>query len=377
MYFNEFHGVRISALAAAVPDKHEQILCYADRFPAGEIEKFCRTTGIQKRYCGTDLKTTGADLCTAAAKELFRRFDVDKSSVDGLIFLTQSPDYDIPSTSCVIQHRLGLDGCGLVYDSNIGCTGFPFGIQMACADLMAGCKKVLLLVGDADVKSLRLLKDDLLFGDCGIAMILEKAEGAAPPIRTGIRTIGKGYQALFVPYGGYRHPIGRFYGDRGMEDTLAFVGKCAMQGTDVFTFSIKEAPRAAKDFFAHFGCSIEDYDLISIHQANKMIVDNVAKRIQAPKEKVLWTLDRYGNTRGSSTALNICDYAERENVRSGVKRILNLAFGVGLNVALADMELDMSTVLPVVKTSEAYDDGIDSFTYFMEDKEDGYGTARS
>ena len=165
-----------------------------------------------------------------------------------------------------------------------------------------------------------------------------------------------------------KHPLKLFYEDRGIEDTLAHVGQAVMDGADVFTFSIKDAPRTTKEFLAHFNFNIDDYDLVSIHQANKMIVDNVAKRIKAPKEKVLWTLDRYGNTRGASTALNICDYVEQNNIHTGTKRILNLAFGIGMNIALADFELDVSGVLPIIKTTKVYDDGIDNFTHFMDDK---------
>lgn len=104
--------------------------------------------------------------------------------------------------------------------------------------------------------------------------------------------------------------------------------------------------------------------MISIHQANKLIVDNVVKRIKAPREKVLISFGHYGNTRGASTAINILDYAERENIYSGTKRILNLAFGIGLNIALAAFELDMSRCLPIIKTREVFDDGINSYTYF-------------
>lgn len=372
MYFNQFSGMKISALAAAVPDNRQEIIEYKDQFPEGEIEKFCQATGIRERWYSVGVGTTAADLCVAAANEIFARMNVDKESIDALIFLTQSPDYFVPPTSCVIQHRLGLENCGLVYDSNIGCTGFLFGIQMACADLMAGCRKVLVMAGDSSTELMQIQKDDLLFGDCGVAAILERTEEAMPypPIKVGIHTIGKGYQALLSPYGMHRHPAVAFYKDRGLEDTLAFINRGTMQGTDVFTFSIKDAPKAVKEFLGHFSCAMDDYDLVSIHQANKMIVDNVAKRIKAPMEKVLLSLDRYGNTRGSSTVMNICDYAQRENVRQGTKHILNLAFGIGLNIAVVDFQLDMSVVLPIVKTKEIFDDGIDSFTYFTDGEEE-------
>lgn len=368
MYFSEFPGIRISALAAAVPDNHQVNMDMADKFAEGEIQKFCETTGIWERYVSTGTGVTASDLCVAAANNIFDQLDVEKSSIDGLIFLTQSPDYPVPPTSCVIQHRLGLNDCGLAFDSNIGCTGFPYGIQMACANITAGCKRILLLVGDAGTErgwSGEVNKDSLLFGDCGIAAIVERTDEVISPIRVGIHTIGKGYKSLLTPFGGERHNLLKFYRERGAEGIeKLFVHGSVMEGTDVFTFSIVDAPKVTKKFYQEFACTAEDFDLISIHQANKLIVDNVAKRIKAPKERTIFSLERYGNTRGGSTAINICDYVMRANVHSGVKRILNVAFGIGLNVAVADFELDLSRCLPIIRTLETFDDGIDNYTYF-------------
>ena len=95
-----------------------------------------------------------------------------------------------------------------------------------------------------------------------------------------------------------------------------------------------------------------------------MIIDNVAKRIKAPKEKLMNSIERFGNTRGASTAVNICDYAEKNNIYSGYKRMLILAFGIGLNVTVASFYMDMSVCLPIIKTKEVFDDGINSDTYF-------------
>lgn len=369
MYFHEFQGVKISALAAAVPDAHERIMDYAGQFSEAELEKFCKSTGIQERYSSIGAGTTAGDLCVAAAKEIFDCLPVEKDTIDGLIFLSQTPDYCAPPTSCVIQHRLGLENCGVVYDSNIGCTGFLFGIQMACANLMSGCRRVLVLAGDSFTELPSPQKDDLLFGDGCIAAVLEKTDETVPPIRVGIHTIGKGYPSLIAPYGMWRHTLNDFYKERGMEDALAYNNKGGMHGADVFTFSIKEAPKAAKEFLKRFSCSMDGYDCVSIHQANRMIVDNVAKRIKAPAEKVLWSLDRYGNTRGASTAINLCDYVQRENIHSGTRRVFSLAFGIGLNIAVADFEMDLGRVLPICKTTEVFDDGITNYSYFSDDEE--------
>lgn len=368
MYFGEFSGIRISALSAAVPDNCEKTMDMATKFPDGEIQKFCESTGIWERYVSTGTGVTASDLCIAAAKEIFEKLDVDKKSIDGLIFLTQSPDYLAPPTSCIIQHRLELTECGLVFDSNIGCTGFPYGIQMSCAHIMAGCKKILLLVGDAETErgwSGEVTKDSLLFGDCGIAAIIERTEEVGRPIQAGIHTIGNGYKSLLTPFGGERHNFLQLYRERGAEGIeKMFIYESVMEGTDVFTFSIVDAPMVTKKFYQRFGCSADDFDLISIHQANKLIVDNVAKRIKAPNWKVPISLNLYGNTRGGSTAINICDYAMRENVHTGIKHILNVSFGIGLNIAIVDFELDMSRCLPIIKTSEVFDDGINNYTYF-------------
>lgn len=363
MYFHEFQGMKISALAAAVPDRYERIMDYAGDFPDGELDRFCKATGLRGRYFGRGTGPTASDLCVAAAEEIFRSGGIERESIEGVFFLTQSPDYLAPPMSALAQYRLGLKNCGLCYDSNLGCTAFPLGIQMACAQLTAGCERILLLVGDTGMEPVGL-KDELAFGDCGTAAVIERTKEDAPLIRVGVSTMGSGYQTIFYPYGMFRHPLASFCRDRGILDTLHYANRPIMQGEDALLFDIDEAPKAAKEFYTRFHCGPDDFDLFSIHQVNQMIVEHVAKRIKAPKGKVLWSLDRYGNTRGSTTAMNICDYAERNGVRGGQKRILNLAFGIGMSVGVADITLDMSVVLPVIKTMEIFDDGVDNFSYF-------------
>lgn len=365
MNFFEFKNIKITGMATAVPDRHQKMEDYVHLFEDGEVEKFCAATGIYEKYNAYGVGTTTSDLCVVAANKLFEALKIDKTTIDGLIMITQTPDYFIPPTSCVVQHRLGLDSCGLVYDSNIGCTAFPFGLQMACANIVSGCKKILLLVGDSNPnRGETTNKDGLLFGDAGVAVILEKTDEKVPVIRIGIETIGSGYKALISPYGMERHSLPNVAMKRGFEFATLFNNRVYMSGADVFTFSIKDAPRTTKAFLKYFDESIEEYDLVSIHQANKMIIDNVVKRIKAPKEKVINSIDRFGNTRGASTAVNICDYASKNRVYSGEKRIMTLAFGIGLNVTVASFTMDFSKCLPIIKTSEVFDDGIDSESYF-------------
>ncbi len=375
MNFFEFPGVKVSALAVAVPDHEQNLMDLTADYPAGEVEKLCKTTGCWKRFISAGVGTTASDLCVAAAKEIFEKLQVDKSTIDGMIFLTQSPDYQVPPTSCVIQYRLGLDNCGLVYDSNLGCAAFPYGVQLAGAQIMSGCKRILLMVGDSFPERGcrgKEPKGSLFIGECGIAAIVEKTDTDVEPIRIALHTIGEGYKALMLPYGQYRHSwynIGRerdlaaIIRDHSgvLSDGVSLVD--FMEGADVFTFSITDVPKTAKAFLKEFGLNVSDFDLFSIHQANKMIIDNVVKRMKAPVEKVLLSIDRYGNTKGASTAINICDYAERTCDKE-TKRIFNLGFGIGLNIAIADFYMDMSRCLPIIRTREVFDDGITNYTYF-------------
>lgn len=179
MNFFEFPGIDVSALAVAVPDNKQINMDLDSIFPDGEVKKFCENTGIWERYTSVGIGITASDLCVAAANKIFDSLDVDRASIDGLIFISQTPDYSATPTSYVIQHRLQLENCGLVYDSNIGCTGFHFGIQMACANIMGGCNRVLVLVGDAEPErgwDRKISKDSLLFGDCGVAAIVERTK---------------------------------------------------------------------------------------------------------------------------------------------------------------------------------------------------------
>lgn len=368
MNFFEFPGIDVSALAVAVPDNKQINMDLDSIFPDGEVKKFCENTGIWERYTSVGMGITASDLCVAAANKIFDSLDVDRASIDGLIFISQTPDYSATPTSYVIQHRLQLENCGLVYDSNIGCTGFHFGIQMACANIMGGCNRVLVLVGDAEPErgwDRKISKDSLLFGDCGVAAIVERTKKDVPPIQMCLHAIGRDYKKILNPYGGARHSLINLYKERGTEGLeKLFVNGLIIEGADVFTFSITEAPKVAKAFLQHFGNHVERYDYVSIHQANQMIVSHVAKRLKIPQEKVLMSLKRYGNTRGGSVAVNICDLVSQNLILQGERQFFNLSFGTGLSVAALGMQMDMDRCLPVINVKDSFDDGIDNYTYF-------------
>lgn len=351
-----FNNLRIDGLATAVPNDVEQIMDYAKYYPEGELEKFCASTGIYQRYVGHRKKIIASDLCVAAANSLFEKFNLDKDNIDCLIYMSQSFDYESPATANIIQMRLGLNNCGAVYDITYGCAAFPFALQIAGSFINGGCRSVLILIGDSVTSPDITDKDNFLFGDAGSAMIISKAENEESEINIRLETLGNKFKALMFPFGKNRHRFYDMVNEVGYENANKLL-KRFMSGADVFTFSLIDATKATKKFYSDFKCSADDFDLLAIHQANKMIIDNVAKKIKFPKEKVNITLDRYANTSGVSIPLAICDYFEK-NSCCGIKNILTLGFGVGLSIGIASLKINCNKVLPIIKTDESFDDGL-------------------
>lgn len=353
-----FDNIAIRGMAVAVPNDCQRIMEFAPLFPEGDIEKFCKNTGIFQRYVGYRKRIIASDLCVTAANKIFEQFpNIKNEEIDALVFMSQSFDYGGPATSGVIQMRLGLEACGAVYDVTYGCAAFPFGMQIAGSFISSGCRNVLLLIGDSLTAPYANDKDDFLFGDAGCAIVIGQTERREErPVQIRLETIGSKYKMLMEPF---RHQRHRFYDlveDIGIEGANKLPGRI-MDGTDVFTFSIKDATAATKTFYKDFNCSADDFDFVAIHQANKMIVDTVAKRIKIPKEKAPISLDRYGNTNGVSVPLTICDYFERIH-QYGVKNMLALAFGVGMSIGICNCNINSDICLPIIKSDESYDDGI-------------------
>lgn len=351
-----FENICISGLATAVPNDVDKIMDYAKYYSDGELKKFCESTGISQRYVGHRKKIIASDLCVAAANQLFKKFAIDKELIDGLIYMSQSFDYEAPATANVIQMRLGLKNCGAVYDVTYGCAAFPFSLQIAGSFINGGCRNVLVLIGDSVTSSDISDKDNFLFGDAGVAMIVSKSEKNEDPINIRLETLGDKFKALMCPFGKNRHKISDMIQEVGCENTNKLLRRY-MSGTDVFSFSLIDATKATKKFYSDFTCTPNEFDFLAIHQANKMIVDNVARKIKFPKDKVWITLDRYANTSGASIPLSICDYFE-QHPNCGIKRVLALGFGVGLSIGVASISIDSNCVLPIIKSDEIYDDGI-------------------
>ncbi len=357
MIASEFEDIKISGIACTVP-KHKDILSeiYSPVFGEDVVSKFSKMTGVVSRYVAAK-EQTASDLACAAAERLIQHKNIDLSTIGVLIFVTQTPDYRIPATACVLHHRLGFDKNCIAFDINLGCSGYVFGLHTISAIMHSSdIKRGLLLVGDTLNKG--IAPEDkascMLFGDAGSATLFEKTPNS-PAIHTATRTDGNGHKAIIIPAGAYRNmdtPKERaVWGDGNLRSDYDLY----MNGTDVFNFTISEVPSLINEFNAKLERSADDYDALILHQANVYILKQVMKRINFPQEKIPVSIDRYGNTSVTSIPLTLCDaYGNADNKSL---KLLMCGFGIGLSWGAVSCQVQTDDILPVIETDNVYMDG--------------------
>lgn len=351
MIINNFKGIKITGIAGAVSNNWTSLESMITEENRDTIEKFSAMTGVYGRYEAGMYQTT-ADFCYAATKYLMAGKDVEPDSIQALIFVTQTPDYRIPATACVLHHRLGLAKDCLAFDVNLGCSGYTYGINIV-ASLMSSSNinRALLLVGDTSARErsrVRKTKETnaarMLFGDAGTATLLEKSDTAGK-IEVVSRTDGSGFKAIISPYGGFRNPD--------------MVGGSIMNDVDVFNFTIAEVPKMIKEYLTYSGTSPDNYDGLFLHQANLYILKQIAKRTKFPMEKVPISIDTFSNTSSASIPITLVKHYGENTEERNLDTLL-CGFGVGLSWSLVSAGVNVKDILPLVHTDEYYLDGYDT-----------------
>ena len=328
----EIKNVRVTGVAAAVP-RNVVYTTDFDFFTPEEAGVFNNTVGIKQRHIAPE-DVCASDLCFAAAEQLLADLKWERESVDILIFESVTGDYKTPPTSCLLQDRLGLSEDCFAMDIPMGCCGCMYAITTGGNLLSSGnVKRALLLIGDTALR-MGSMKDKSrvpLFGDCGTAMALEY-DPTARDIVVDFHTYGKGYEALMTPHGGFRHPVTKEsfeYEDFGNGIVRAPL-HTLINGMNVFSFAISKPPRSIETFMTDYGIDKErDVDYFLIHQANKMIVDRIVKKLKLPLEKVPYNLEEFGNLGGASIP-SLMVTRLREQLMTGEKSLLMSSFGLGL-----------------------------------------------
>jgi len=326
-------GARIAGVVSCVPPRVVDNTVFEERFGEGAAE-VTRMTGVKQRhYAERDVMTS--DLCERAAEHLLSKLGWDRGSVDGIIFVSQSPDLILPATSCIVQGRMGLRPGIIAYDISLGCSGYPYGLWQAMMTVMTGAaKRVLVMVGDISTRTIdpNDRATAMLFGDAGTATAIETSAEGADPAFFVLGTDGRGAEHLMIP--------------RSRQRTLEAVGKLAgrdldavyMDGSEIFNFTLKAVPPLIRETIEWAGENVESYDSFLLHQANTFMINHLAKKAKLPKDKVPINMDRFGNTSSATIPLLMTtDVADL--LRSGRRRVGMFGFGVGLSWASASIEM--------------------------------------
>lgn len=321
-------------------------------FTQEEADTFDATVGIKNRYIAPKDVCT-SDLCFDAAERLISGLGWEKESIDVLLFGSVTGDYKTPPTSGILQDRLGLPTSTFVLDVPMGCCGCMYCINIAGNFLSSGsAKRALILVGDTAMR-MGNPKDKSrvpLFGDCGTALALEY-DPEAEEIILEFNTLGTGYQALMTPHGGYRHPITEesFIEEDFGNGIIRAPKDALINGMDVFSFAITKPPVSVKKMLDEQGLDKDkDVDFFLIHQANKLIVDRLVKKLKLPVEKVPYNLQEFGNLGGASIPM-LMTYNLANELQTRPLTLLCSAFGLGLTWGTMIIKTSPMVVLPVNK----------------------------
>ena len=324
-------------LPATVLDNEE----LGSLYPGWSADKIFEKTGIRRRHIAAPHETAG-DLAAQAAEALFARGRIAREEVDFVILCTQAPDHVLPTTACILQHRLGLGTSAGALDVNLGCSGFVYCLSLAKGLVESGAARcVLVLTADTYSKYIHPLDKSVrtLFGDGAAATAVVAQEGAEADTPASIGpfvfgTDGRGSDRLIVESGGYRMPrsaeTGREYTDES--GNVRSRDHLYMAGMDVMSFSLREVPRAAAALLDKAQIGKEAIDYFVLHQANRFMLEALRKKLDLEPTRLPIHVEECGNTVSSTIPLTLVAMRE-QGLLSTQKTLMLLGFGVGYSWA--------------------------------------------
>lgn len=346
-----FHNVGISGLAAAVPKNIVDNYNYIEHFDAEAVKDLVDKVGIKQRRFAPE-GMCASDLCFAAATQLIEDMKINKSEIDLLIFISQTPDYRMPATSIVLQEKLGLGKHVAAFDISLGCSAFVYGLSVVYALMQTGgFRKALLLDGEtrSRIYSPKDRKTAFLFGDGGVAAIIENDEKYGVS-HFSLNSDGSLSDLIKVDAGGYRNPttietltekiVDEFGNIRSDEHGY-------MNGPDVFNFAIREVPKDVKKVLEMANLELSAIDYAVFHQANDYMNGYLAKKLKLQPEQVPSCIEKFGNTSSVSIPLTIA--TQLQNKFDKPKKMILSGFGVGMSWATAFLTLDNCKISDLVE----------------------------
>ena len=333
--------IEVKGVSACVPptvDRNRDSHLLSDE----EKEKLIASIGVEEKRVA-DAATCASDLCFTAAERLLAELGWRRDEIEILIFVSQSPDYILPATACILQYRLGLPQECYAADLSLGCSGWGYGMSTIASVMSAGkMKKGLLLAGDTTTK-LGSSKDKTyqpLFGDAGTATALSYSEGYRG-LTFHTATDGSGKEAIIIPDGGYRNMVNSK--SLSIENSGGGILRsrlhCHLEGMDVFSFAINKVPKSVKKVWESVGIEKEGIDYYLFHQANLMLNETIVKKLKLEPTQVPYSIRKFGNTSSATIPLTMVTEL-KEFLRTRHLKMIGCGFGVGLSWATVYFETE-------------------------------------
>jgi 3-oxoacyl-[acyl-carrier-protein] synthase-3 len=314
-------GLKLSAVSCCLPQDILNIRDLASQFGDTEVKRIAMSTGINSVRIANN-KVKASDLCYQASQYTFKQLNIDPKSIDGLVFISQTSDYRLPATSCILQDKLNLRKDIVCFDINYGCSGYIYGLYQAALLISSGsCNKVLVCVGDtiSDYLDPNDHKVRLVFGDAGSATIIESGDDNWG---FDINTDGSGHDKLLIPKDYNNHD-----------------GYLHMDGSAIMEFALREVHKSFNNVLAIKKWNKDSIKHVVMHQANKFMLSYLRKKMRLLTEQVPIMVQEYGNTGPTSIPLTLC--ASDRSIDKYEESVL-IGFGVGLSWGSIALDLSKS-----------------------------------
>lgn len=317
-------------IAYYLPEKVLKNSELSEIYPDWTAEKIYKKTGISERRVSAKNENC-SDMAISAANRLFYEYGIDRNTVEFIILVTQSPDYQLPTTACIVQNKLGIPTTAGAFDINLGCSGYIYGLSVAKAMIISGMvNNVLLITSEMYSKFIHPMDKSVrtIFGDGATATFIDR-KSSEKIGQFCFGTDGNGFDKLIIPSSG----MNKAENNNAMSDSNGNIRtpeNLFMDGAEIFNFTIDTVPEVVNNVLKKNNLNLHDIDLFIFHQANEFILKYLKKIIKIPNEKFYVNLEKIGNTVSSSIPIAL-KMAENDNKLKKCYKVMLVGFGVGLS----------------------------------------------
>ncbi len=342
-------GSKIAGIVACLPTNLIANDYFEQKFGADVVQNVVKIIGVEQRYWATESIST-ADLCCQAAIHLMSKLDWSPESIDALIFVSQTPDYRLPASACVLHGQLHLASSCLAFDINLGCSAYPYALWLGMNMIQSGAaERVLLAVGDTGSRFVDPTDraTSMLFGDAGTVTALERCHNSTGDTFFILGTDGKGAHNLIIPCGAYKDYS--LVNDSRLTDRNP---NCLfMDGSEIFNFTLQVIPSLVTSTIDFSNYQLDEFDSFLFHQANSFMLKHIVKKVKLPADKVPINIHKFGNTSSASIPLLMIDKMS-DSLREKSMKLAMFGFGVGYSWGSATMNIGPIEVIDIIDYEE-------------------------